>query len=55
MEDTGVGIKFVSQDPITDGVHRLELQKPKEVSAMVVDFIERMRPDNEAVAEIGRL
>lgn len=45
-------VKLVS---FADGVHDLELQKPKEISAMVVDFIERMRPGKEVVAEIGQL
>ncbi len=38
-----------------DGVHDLELQKPKVVSAMVVEFIESMRPDKEVVTEVGQL
>jgi pimeloyl-ACP methyl ester carboxylesterase len=38
-----------------DGVHDLELQKPRVVSEMVAEFIERMRFGNNVVAESGRL
>lgn len=37
-----------------DGVHDLQLQKPREVSAMIIDFIGRMHPGKEAVVERGR-